>query len=73
MKIRDSVPKEKQFKSIAPGSNRKKENDTGEIGKKLWGRDAKHTNDMVGGSEENADLIGTIVFWVYGCRCFGEG
>ncbi|KAB3536220.1 hypothetical protein F9231_12035 [Bacillus safensis] len=29
MKIRDSVSKEtlKQFKSIAPGSNRKKEND----------------------------------------------
>ena len=38
MKIRDSVSKEtlKQFKSIAPGSNRKKENDADPITKKDW-------------------------------------
>ncbi|MEC1046729.1 hypothetical protein [Bacillus safensis] len=38
MKIRDSVSKEtlKQFKSIAPGSNRKKENDADPITKRDW-------------------------------------
>ncbi|WP_236626579.1 hypothetical protein [Bacillus safensis] len=79
MKIRDSVSKEtlKQFKSIAPGSNRKKENDvdpiTNRIGKKSWERDAKHTNDKAAVFGENDNLMGTVVFWVYGCRCFGEG
>lgn len=38
MKIRDSVSKEtlKQFKSIAPGSNRRKENDADPITKRDW-------------------------------------
>lgn len=38
MKIRDSVSKEtlKQFKSIAPGSNRKKENDADPITNRDW-------------------------------------
>ncbi|VXB80890.1 hypothetical protein BACI348_41608 [Bacillus altitudinis] len=58
MKIRDSVSKEtlKQFKSIAPGSNRKKENDADPITNRDW-----------------EEIMGTVVFWVYGCRCFGEG
>ncbi|AOZ90530.1 hypothetical protein BK049_18445 [Bacillus xiamenensis] len=38
MKIRDSVSKEalNQFKSIAPGSNRKKENDADPITTRDW-------------------------------------
>lgn len=32
------------------------------IRKKSWERDAKRTNDKAAGSEENADLKGTIVF-----------
>ncbi|APJ11153.1 hypothetical protein [Bacillus safensis] len=38
MKIGDSVSKEtlKQFKSIAPGSNRKKENDADPITNRDW-------------------------------------
>ncbi|XYU18288.1 hypothetical protein ACS3OL_02235 [Bacillus pumilus] len=38
MKIRDFVSKEtlKQFKSIAPGSNRKKENDADPITNRDW-------------------------------------
>ncbi|BBP90968.1 hypothetical protein BsIDN1_45860 [Bacillus safensis] len=68
MKIRDSVSKEtlKQFKSIAPGSNRKKENDADPItkrgGKKSWERDAKRTKDKAAVSGGNDDLMGTVVF-----------
>ncbi|MGG4171625.1 hypothetical protein ABEW20_07550 [Bacillus safensis] len=38
MKIRDSVSQEtlKQFKSISPGSNRKKESDADPITKRDW-------------------------------------
>ncbi|WP_212046718.1 hypothetical protein [Bacillus pumilus] len=43
------------------------------IGKKSWARDAKRTNDKAAVSVENDDLMGTVVFWVYGCTCFGEG
>lgn len=61
MKIRDSVSKEtlKQFKSIAPGSNRKK---------KSWERDTKRINDKAAVSGENDK------FWEqssFGCMAAG--
>ena len=43
------------------------------IGKKAWGRDEIRIKDKAAVSGENDNLMGTVVFWVYGCRCFGEG
>ncbi|VCT96693.1 hypothetical protein AIDNDMCJ_06175 [Bacillus safensis] len=43
------------------------------IGKKSWERDAKRIKDKAAVSGGNDDLMGTVVFWVYGCTCFGEG
>jgi len=79
MKIRDSVSQEtlNEFKSIAPGSIRKKENDADPITNRDWEEimgTRLETYQRQGGRIRRKRLIlGTVVFWVYGCRCFGEG
>ncbi|GLJ02682.1 hypothetical protein [Bacillus sp. YKCMOAS1] len=42
------------------------------IGKKSWERDAKRIKDKAAVFEENADLMGTVVFWAYGRKAREE-
>jgi len=72
MKIRDSVSKEtlKQFKNMLLILLERRRTMLFPlrigIGMKSWKRDAKHTNDQAAVFGENDNLMGTVVFWVYG-------